>query len=126
MTEPTEIAICLAAVAAANHPFAGSARRDGWVPADAIRNRLEVLGYTASTQQIAAWLGRMARCNEPWIEHRQAWGYREYRLTLFGKTDVHNRFPGVMIECPWLPVYRGPVRPDTAVFTDDEGSSRSA
>lgn len=102
---PSEVAITLAVVSAAHRSSPGG--REGWVPADIVRVQLGVLGINASAQQVAAWLGAMTRADMPWVEAREAYGYREYRVTHHGTTDVHNRFPGWSPRTPWLPVYRG-------------------
>lgn len=81
--------------------------RDGWVYADEVRTQLRRLGFTATPQQIAAWLGRMARAECPWVEVRTSHGIREYRVTRFGATDIFNRLPGVSARTPWLPTMRG-------------------
>lgn len=103
---PSELALTLATL-----PGDGASRygghRDGWVYADEVRTQLRRLGFTATPQQIAAWLGRMARVECPWVEVRTSHGIREYRVTRFGATDIFNRLPGVSARTPWLPTMRG-------------------
>lgn len=76
--------------------------------ADQVRGQLQRLGFEVSTQQVAAWLGAMSRADCPWVEVRDGYGTKEYRVTRFGATDIHNRCPGVRPLVPWLTVTRGP------------------
>lgn len=88
---PTELAITLAALP----PDTGYA--DSWTDADQVRGRLKLLGFDCTTQQVGAWLARMARSDAPWVERRRdAWDSRwEYRVTRYGRTDIDNRFSAV-------------------------------
>lgn len=88
---PTELAITLAAL-----PRRYS-RPGTWSSADEIRGRLALLGFDCTTQQVAAYLARMARADAPWVERCQdPWtGCWEYRVTNWGRNDIDNRFPGV-------------------------------
>lgn len=88
---PSELAITLAT-------FPG--RRtdsEGWSSADEVRGRLVLLGFDCTTQQVAAYLARMARTECPWVERRRdRWSvYWEYRVTRFGHNDIDNRLPGL-------------------------------
>jgi hypothetical protein len=84
---PTELAVTLATF---------SASYTDWVSADEVRGRLVLLGFDCSTQQVAAWLTRMARTEAPWVERRRdPWNAWSYRVTPFGCNDVNNRLPGV-------------------------------
>lgn len=87
---PTELAITLAVF---THRHSG----EGWVLADEIRGRLKLLGFDCTTQQVAAYLARMARTDAPWVERRRCRWYDqwEYRVTRYGETDIQNRLPGV-------------------------------
>lgn len=100
---PTELAITIAAAAAS-----GWNHREGWVPADIVRGKLERLGFDCTTQQVAAWLKRMAATDAPWIERRRdPWDYSwEYRVTRFGANDVDNQLEGVRLLTPWIPTLR--------------------
>lgn len=98
---PSELAITLAAIPSR---WAPPSTDGGWVFADEIRARLHLLGFDATTQQVAAWLGRMSRVQCPWIERCDNWGDLQYRVTRYGKTDVDNRLPGVRLHTPWLDV----------------------
>lgn len=104
--KPTELAVTLAAIPGRYGD------RDGWVYADEVRARLARLGFDASSQQVAAWLRKMARTECPWVEARESPHagqiIRQYRVTRFGKTDIDNRLRGVRLETPWLPTYRFP------------------
>jgi hypothetical protein len=93
---PSELALTLAALPGRY------ATSDGWVYADQVRFQLARLGFGASTQQVAAWLGAMSRAEAPWVEVRDGYGTREYRVTRFGTTDIDNRWPGVRPVAPWL------------------------
>lgn len=101
-SEPSELAITLAALRGRY------SNRDGWLTADEVRGRLQLLGFVCSPQKLVATLIRMATTDAPWVERRRAaWGdYWEYRVTRFGTTDIDNRFGGVRPVTPWLPVYR--------------------
>lgn len=90
VTAPPELVVTLAAAGA---PFV----TDGWLTADQVAHRLVLLGHAVSAQQAASWLGRMSRADMPWVEVRDRYGYREYRVTRFGRTDVANRLPGVQL-----------------------------
>jgi hypothetical protein len=91
MCKPTELAITIAAMGGV-----GYASNDGWLAADQIRHRLTLLGFHATTQQVAAWLARMARTDAPWVERRRSpWGDWEYRVTMYGRNDIDNRLPGI-------------------------------
>lgn len=84
-SKPTELAITLAALPG-NYG-------DLWVRANDVSHRLELLGFKYSAQQVASSLARMASVDAPWIEARtERWGnYHEYRVTSYGRTDLHNR-----------------------------------
>lgn len=62
--------------------------------ADNVRAQLEHLGFSCSTQQIAAWLKRIAGKDLPPIERDSegwwagAWGYR---VTQWGRNELWNR-----------------------------------
>lgn len=98
MTRPTELALTLASLPGHRNT------EDGWMTADEVLFRLKMLGFAATTQQVAAWLGRMARTDQPWVERRRRYdGWpMEYRVTGFGECDLLNKFPGVRVIAPWL------------------------
>jgi hypothetical protein len=61
--------------------------------ADEVRGQLQTFGFDCSTQQVAAWLGRMSRKDLPPIERAGdvvvgLWGYR---VTQWGRTELWNR-----------------------------------
>jgi hypothetical protein len=100
MAKPTDVAVVVAAL-----PGRYSAA-DGWCAADEVAFRLRALGFDATAQQIAATLGRMARGDHPWIEVREQWGTRAYRVTEPGRDGLHAALPAVGAHAPWLPVWR--------------------
>ena len=100
---PSDICLCLALTSGRYHSHGG----DGWAPADAVRGALDQLGWKCSTQQVAAWLGRLSREEAAPVEVREQYGWREYRLTTFGRTWLTNR--GFRVHAPWLAVYRNEV-----------------
>lgn len=67
---------------------------DSYVVADEVRGQLKRLGFDASTQQVAAWLQRIARKDLPPVKTTTegywggVWGYR---LTQWGWTELWNR-----------------------------------
>lgn len=92
---PSELAITLATLPGRY----GS--EDGWQAADQVRHRLGLLGFDATAQQVAAWLGRMARADAPWVERRTVDGhYGEYRVTQWGSNDLDNRLR-LSVDTPW-------------------------
>src|SRR4051794_18195957 len=97
---PTQLVLTLAAL-----PGRYRARQ-GWVVADEVRGRLRLLGFDVRTQQVAAWLGRMARADMPWVERHESYGVLEYRVTRFGVTDIGNHLPHLRVDAPWIPTYR--------------------
>lgn len=100
---PSDIAVVLAAIPR------GDARADGWVFADDVSMKLGLLGFDCSSQQVAAWLTRIALDLQPCVERRSApWvgGPWQYRITAHGKTLVWNRL-AIRLETPWLPTMRG-------------------
>jgi hypothetical protein len=93
MTRPPEVILVLAGLP-------GQYTRDGWKAADEVRHQLAALGFDASAQQVAAWLGRLCREELPLFERRDAdrWlPWREYRVTPYGQTLLENRFPNVRV-----------------------------
>lgn len=69
-----------------------------WLTAEDVRSRLEAMGFTASAQQVSAWLRRLARLDLPPVEVRTAWwGGREYRATRWGHTWIRNLLPWTQI-----------------------------
>lgn len=98
---PSELAVTLSALPG---EYGG---RDGWVVADEVRHRLELLGFDVTAQMVAARLRAMSRAQQPWVESRPTHiGVREYRVTSFGRSDVANQLRGVHLATPWLPVMR--------------------
>lgn len=97
MSKPSELAITLATLV-----YAGGLD-EGWVYADMVRGGLGKLGFDCTTQQVAAWLGRMAREDAPWVERRMSRFGREleYRVTRYGKMDVENNWP-LHVWAAWL------------------------
>jgi hypothetical protein len=59
-----------------------------------VKKELERLGFACSTQQVAAWLKRIARKDLPPVERDSegfwagAWGYR---VTQWGRNELWNR-----------------------------------
>jgi hypothetical protein len=81
--KPTDFAVVLAAAM-----FGAQT-----VFADEVQGQLETLGFGCSTQQVAAWLGRISRKDLPPIERKGdvlvgLWGYR---VTQWGRTELWNR-----------------------------------
>lgn len=102
--KPSELAITIACLPGSH------SNRDGWMSADNVRDRLALLGFKCSPQQVAAWLGRMARTDAPWVERDpEPWygGPAHYRVTVFGRTDIRNKLPLLDAHMPWVPTYRG-------------------
>lgn len=96
-SKPTELAVTLATFP---HRYSNP---DAWSSADEVRGRLKALGFDCTTQQVAAYLRRMSLCDAPWIERRYVdWGggFWEYRVTVWGRNDIDNRFPGVIVVTP--------------------------
>ncbi len=80
---PTELAITLAAFVRGTND---------WRCADEIAHRLQLLGFEATAQQVAAWLRPMCECECPWFEREQtSWGPWSYRVTTYGVCDIENR-----------------------------------
>lgn len=62
--------------------------------ADEIRGQLSAFGFECSTQQVAAWLGRIGRKDLPPIEADPEYpfgGVTAYKLTQWGWTELWNR-----------------------------------
>lgn len=96
--KPSELTLTLAALPKFPH------HNSGWVTADEVRGRLKLLGFHCSTQQVSAWLRRMARTDAPWVEvHDGWWSCLAYRVTFYGKTDLENKL-GLRVreQMPWL------------------------
>lgn len=89
---PSELAITLVAW----RPSAADPSYSAWMYADDIRGRLRLLGFAATTQQVAASLARMARTECPWVERRDDNGVWQYRVTRFGVNDIQNKLPWVV------------------------------
>lgn len=101
---PTDLAVLLATV-----PGRYSSG-DGWVTADEVAHGIgKVCFDVPTTQQVAAWMRRLAKVSCPPVETRlERWRtVREYRVTSFGVTYVSNVLPGVTLATPWIPVMRG-------------------
>lgn len=77
----------------------------GLMYADEIRGCLHKLGFEATTQQVAAWLGRLSREDTPMVQavtaHDHCW---RWRLTRFGATQLGNHFS---LPVGFPKVYRG-------------------
>jgi DNA-binding HxlR family transcriptional regulator len=86
-TKPTDIAICLA--------MALKGRDKQY--ADEISFQLRKLGFTVTSQQIAARLGRMSREQHPCVDRtigRWSGATTEYSLTHFGRKLLTNTYQG--------------------------------
>lgn len=114
-TRPSELAITLAALPG------GFGSREGWMYADEVRGRLGLLGFAPTAQQVAAWLGRMSRVDAPWVEVREHYGFKQYRVTRFGRTDIANRIPACRPYTPWLDAR--PVGSSTQPESDPDGGA---
>ena len=88
---PTELAITIAALSV-RHVV------DHWLYANEIRGQLARLGFNATTQQVAAWLGLMCTVDAPWFERtHDHGGMWRYRVTRFGVCDVENKVHGMRV-----------------------------
>lgn len=87
MNRPSDICVVL-------NSFPG-AHEDGWIDADQVRWRLARLGWDATTQQVSAWMARIARLDAPPLERREGWGRWAYRVTPYGETWIHNKLPDI-------------------------------
>lgn len=108
-TEVTELALLLCAYR--------PRQEDGWMVADEVRFGLTLLGVEARPQQVAAWLGKLARASEGYVEMRESpWmgGPQQYRMTAAGFHELHEYW-ALLRHPPWLPVYRrAPLEPRRA------------
>lgn len=99
---PSELTVTLACLRAARDWSPGA----GWVVADQVRGALDHdFGIDATTQQVAAWLNRMARAECPWVEVLgTSYVVAEYRVTRYGKTDIENKIPALRVtdRAAWL------------------------
>lgn len=97
---PSDLAIVVAALS-----FPAGKKR---LSADELRVRLRSFGFEASTQQVAAWLRRMAREECPAFEVLHNWseggiGGNDYAVTQYGRTWVRNTLPGIARRTELLP-----------------------
>lgn len=83
---PADVTVVLAAAQAQQKGWMG------WANASQVAFYLELLGFEVSSQQAAAYLRRLARLDCPPVASRPDafLPWREYRVTGFGKTWVHN------------------------------------
>jgi hypothetical protein len=88
--KPSDLAITLAALSFPQH------LRGGWLCNDEIRHRLMRLGFEPTAQHVAGRLTAMCHEDVPRFERRDApWRAKEYRVTQWGRNDVHNKLPGL-------------------------------
>jgi hypothetical protein len=81
--KPSDFAIVLATALYGDQP----------VIADEVRGQLKVFGFQCSTQQVAAWLNRIARKELPPIEVDVEYPLHSvaaYRVTQWGRTELWN------------------------------------
>jgi hypothetical protein len=87
--KPTELTITLAALATTRDGH-------GWLYAVEIARNLNLLGFDIDSRRLAPTLSRMATVDMPWLDRRRSpFGDYEYRVTQWGRTDIHNRLPAL-------------------------------
>lgn len=96
MSKPSELAITLAT---GGHRYEVS---PGWVYASQIAANLRLFGFDdVNGRRLASTLTRMCTADAPWLERRRSpFDDHEYRVTQYGRTDVHNRLARVHVAVP--------------------------